>query len=133
MNVLDTYCYSFTDHLKKKSCAKLVPTFSDYFKYQGHSTCDSYIQPETSSESSKPIPKYLEILFDENTDNIPNSNPYEIPLPSEDVVSVCSDSLPPQRDVNFEEGEESRDVTNIYENAKERLLSSSSTLSEAVI
>lgn len=79
------------------------------------------------------MPKYLEILFDENTDNILNCDPYEVPLPSHDAVSVCSDSLPPQRDINFEESEESRAVTNVYENAKERLLSSSSTLSEAVI
>lgn len=109
------------------------PSFSDYFKYPGNSTCESYIQPETSSEGSKPIPKYLEILFDESTDNIVNCNPYEIPLPSQDAVSVCSESLPPQRDINFEGSDESRAVTNVYENGKERLLSSSSTLNEAVI
>lgn len=108
-----------------------ISFITDYFKYQEHSTCESYIRAETSSESSKPIPKYLEILFDENTDNI--QNPYEIPLPSQDAVSVCSESLPPQRESTFEENEEPRAVTNVYENAKERLLSSCSTLSEAVI
>lgn len=111
----------------------LFSAFSDYFKYQDHSTCESYIQPETSNESSKPIPKYLEILFDENTDQILNCNQYEIPLSSRDAASVCSDNPPTQRDINSEESEESPAVTNVYENAKERLLPSSSTLGEAVI
>lgn len=102
----------------------------DYFKCPDRSTCESYIQPESSSQT---IPKYLEIIFDENTDTIVNNNPYEIPLPNEDAVSVYNASLPPQRTTNFEENEEPRAVTNVYENAKERLLSSSSTLSEAVI
>lgn len=94
------------------------------FKYQNQAAPGAYIIPKHQGDNSeKSIPKYLEIIYDENEDEPPSSSAYEIPLPAsdEEIIHDSSDYM------------DDDDVEVIDEHAKERTFSSSSTVSEASI
>lgn len=77
------------------------------------------------------IPKYLEILSDEN-EGEPISSPYEIPLPDLSDQSSCNSS---KNNIvqNEDECNLNLEIRNQNEPLKERTLSSSSTVSEASV
>lgn len=96
--------------------------------------------PESYSvpKGVKPMPKYLEIIYDENDDQPLPVNAYEIPLPPLDETEAMQSSSPTLSENSNNKSTESDSIktigTNKEENkVKSRTISSSSTVSETSV
>lgn len=104
---------------------------SDDVKYVN--TAVNPLEEYSVPNQSKPIPKYLEIIYDENDDQPLPVRPYEIPLPPLDESEINSKSSPTLSAKSAaHQGSSSVDVTNTN-SIKSRTLSNSSTVSETSV
>lgn len=106
---------------------------SDVVKYVNTHSPESYSVPTPS----EPIPKYLEIIYDENDDRPLPVNPYEIPLPPLDEVEIVHTSSPTSSIKSINKSSESETNQNTSETKdnciKGRTISSASTVSETSV
>lgn len=95
--------------------------------------------PESYSvpKGVKQMPKYLEIIYDENDDRPLPVNPYEIPLPPLDEIEAMQSSSPTLSENSNNKSTESNSIktigTNKENKVKSRTISSSSTVSETSV
>lgn len=108
--------------------------FSDVVKYVNHAVNPS--EEYSVPKESKPIPKYLEIIYDAD-DNLPLPvRPYEIPLPpltDAEMNHLSSETLSVKSDIKNTDLESSSLEANNTSSIKSRTLSNSSTVSETSV
>lgn len=112
----------------------LFAHFSEAVKYVNTpiAASESYSVPN----SSKQIPKYLEIIYDENDDQPVTVHPYEIPLPPLDEVEIVHSSSPTSsmKSIGKSSEFETNNASESNENCiKGRTISSASTVSETSV
>lgn len=118
---------------------RVLSSFTDVVKYVNApivATPETYSVPKSTSAT---VPKYLEIIYDENDDRPVQVNPYEIPLPPlDEMEQIVHKSSPTPSLKSVRKSIECNDTLRPIESGdsactKGRTISSSSTVSETSV